>query len=264
MNPHNTASTKHNPFAPKPLPRGVTAAAIRLADHLAQSIGPRFPSVSPSEIASEALAAFALWLARGPRRPDGRARFRKWSMNRAALTLWKRIRTAKGTPRRGHLTRPPASLLRVMQKACERQARGLSKHPRPVLVFAPPVLAPMMPFPSPVPMLPAALVEIGNRYVAHVAERHLLLTGTWSAGAKYRETLADAARGALVQWLTVRTVRHGRNVVGALLARAARAETASVHVFTFWPASLHRDARKACQAVKVPAKVMQPVQLLAA
>ena len=263
MNPHNTTSTKHNPFEPKPLPRGVMAAARRLADDLAQSIGPRFPSVASSEITSEALAAFALWLARGPHRMDGRGRFRKWSMNRAALTLWKRIRTAKGTAHRGHLTRPPASMLRTMQKACERHARGLAKRPHPALVFTPRALAPTVPFPSPVlsvPVLPAALVEIGNRFAAQVTERHVMLTGTRAVGAAYRQSLAEAVRSALIQWLAA---RRRRNVVGSLLARAARAEAASVSVFTFWPASLHRDARKACQLVKVPAKIVQHVQLLA-
>jgi len=147
-----------------------------------------------------------------------------------------------------------------------KEARRLARPPRvEVQVIVPPVeMPPVAVFPSP-PMLPTSLVEIGNRFADHVARHHLMMTGTWSSGAGHRQTIVEAARGALLHWLAVRAARlPGADLIACLLARATRAEAASVHVFTFWPATLHRDVRKAVQCVKTPAKIVQTLELRAA
>jgi hypothetical protein len=212
------------------------------------------------------------WVMHGPARADGTPRFCRWDAERAAFALT-RLRRLRPRLRRRSFTLASGSTVMIFERrtyhaprslwlaALERCQRIEPKAPAPAVVSLPEPVA----VPVPVVTL-SAWDKLANAFAQHAADARARLTATWG-NARHRAALTAAAVSAVHAW--VRTGAHKLARIGAasdlpaaLARRMERAKAASVHVFTFWPASLLRAVRRALDLVTVaPVALRQVVEV---
>lgn len=250
--PHKSPQPKSSRAA---LETFATACAT-FAAHVVSRLKP-YPKHA-EEIRLEAQAAVYGWVAWGPVRADGTARFADWKPGRALAALQARARREtlrrRRTKRRGRgvtLSLPgsrvvldaPRSLWMFALDRCRRALVRLAGPVRPI-VF------------DPAPYLVGAWDSTARAFAVHVAGAHARRTAN-TGNARHVAALRDAALTAVRDWVAKAAQRVARmlgavpDLPAALVLRTKRAETAKVKAFAYWPASLLRAVRGALDLVPV-------------
>lgn len=226
----------------------LSAALVAFGEFAARRVGA--PENHVPEVAAEATACLLNWIAYGPQRLDRTSRFPRWDAESASLALRRRVRVEpllRGQ-RRGRMRvwHGPVRVWLDAPRPVWRHAIAAAARCLSTLDLARPRPAPKF---NPGP----DFAEIARDFAAGIADRALMLAGSWSQGAAFRDRVHAAAVGAVDSWLR-RKGRYAGRVRMVLLVRLGKLDR-----FAKWPRSLVREVRAAAELaagliVRAPAR----------